>query len=217
MSDARAAAEKADEKSADRLTTLSDGIFAIAMTLLVLDLHVEPGLDKDEFTDAVRQAVPDLGAYALSFTILAGFWRDHRLIVRLVPRFEGVALRFALMWLGAIALVPFPTALLSEYAARPLTVAVYASMVAVTNLLELAMFLTGRCATEHATEASRGDVGRAVTADLAATAALFAATVPVAYLVSPVAAMWCWLALVPIKLTLTHRKRATARRHGRAS
>ncbi|NEC24248.1 Predicted integral membrane protein [Streptomyces sp. Ncost-T6T-1] len=217
MSDARAAAEKADEKSADRLTTLSDGIFAIAMTLLVLDLHVEPGLDKDEFTDAVRQAVPDLGAYALSFTILAGFWRDHRLIVRLVPRFEGAALRFALMWLGAIALVPFPTALLSEYAARPLTVAVYASMVAVTNLLELAMFLTGRRATEHATEASRGDVGRAVTADLAATAALFAATVPVAYLVSPVAAMWCWLALVPIKLTLTHRKRATARRHGRAS
>ncbi|MGQ4731809.1 TMEM175 family protein [Streptomyces sp. Ju416(a)] len=217
MSDARAAAEKADEKSADRLTTLSDGIFAIAMTLLVLDLHVEPGLDKDQFTDAVRQAVPDLGAYALSFTILAGFWRDHRLIVRLVPRFEGVALRFALMWLGAIALVPFPTALLSEYAARPLTVAVYASMVAVTNLLELAMFLTGRRATEHATEASRGDVGRAVTADLAATAALFAATVPVAYLVSPVAAMWCWLALVPIKLTLTHRKRATARRHGRAS
>ncbi|MER6596894.1 DUF1211 domain-containing protein [Streptomyces sp. CS149] len=217
MSDARAAAEKADEKSADRLTTLSDGIFAIAMTLLVLDLHVEPGLDKDQFTDAVRQAVPDLGAYALSFTILAGFWRDHRLIVRLVPRFEGVALRFALMWLGAIALVPFPTALLSEYAARPLTVAVYAGMVAVTNLLELAMFLTGRRATEHATEASRGDVGRAVTADLAATAALFAATVPVAYLVSPVAAMWCWLALVPIKLTLTHRKRATARRHGRAS
>ncbi|MFG3395593.1 TMEM175 family protein [Streptomyces parvus] len=217
MSNARAAAEKADEKSADRLTTLSDGIFAIAMTLLVLDLHVEPGLDKDAFTDAVRQAVPDLGAYALSFTILAGFWRDHRLIVRHVPRFEGVALRFALMWLGAIALVPFPTALLSEYAARPLTVAVYAGMVAVTNLLELAMFLTGRRATEHATEASRGDVGRAVTADLASTAALFAATVPVAYLVSPVAAMWCWLALVPIKLTLTHRKRATARRHGRVN
>ncbi|MFF8297511.1 TMEM175 family protein [Streptomyces globisporus] len=217
MSDARAAAEKADEKSADRLTTLSDGIFAIAMTLLVLDLHVEPGLDKDEFTDAVRQALPDLGAYGLSFTILAGFWRDHRLIVRLVPRFEGVALRFALLWLGAIALVPFPTALLSEYATRPLAVAVYAGMVAVTNLLELAMFLAGRRRTEHATDASRGDVGRAVTADLAATAALFAATVPVAYLVSPPAAMWCWLALVPVKLTLTHRKRATARRHGRAS
>lgn len=48
------------------------------MTLLVLDLHVEPGLDKDEFIDAVRRALPDLGAYALSFTILAGFWRDHR-------------------------------------------------------------------------------------------------------------------------------------------
>ncbi|MFI1781954.1 TMEM175 family protein [Streptomyces rubiginosohelvolus] len=215
MSDARAADVNADEKSADRLTTLSDGIFAIAMTLLVLDLHVEPGLDKDAFTDAVRQALPDLGAYALSFAILAGFWRDHRLIVRLVPRFEGVALRFALLWLGAIALVPFPTALLSEYAARPLAVAVYAGMVAVTNLLELAMFLAGRRQTEHATEASRSEVGRAVTADLASTAALFAATVPVAYLVSPPAAMWCWLALVPVKLT--HRKRATARRHGRAS
>nr|WP_203687262.1 TMEM175 family protein [Streptomyces sp. SID14515] len=198
------------------MTTLCDGIFAIAMTLLVLDLHIEPGLDKAEFTDAVRQALPDLGAYALSFTILAGFWRDHRLIVRLVPRFEGVSLWFALMWLGAIALVPFPTALLSEYAERPLTVAVYGGMVAVTNLLELAMFLTGRRATEHGTDAARGDVGRAVVADLASTAALFATTVPVAYLVSPVAAMWCWLALVPVKLALAHRKRATARRHGRA-
>ncbi|MFD4218213.1 TMEM175 family protein [Streptomyces griseus] len=186
------------------------------MPLLVLDLHIEPDLDKDEFTEAVRQALPDLGAYALSFAILAGFWRDHRLIVRLVPRFEGVSLRFALMWLGAIALVPFPTALLSEYAARPLTVAVYAGMVAVTNLLEPAMFLTGRRATEHGTDAARGDVGRAVIADLASTAALFAATVPVANLVSPVAAMWCRLALVPVKLGLAHRKRATARRHGRA-
>ncbi|MGW1294239.1 TMEM175 family protein [Streptomyces sp. NPDC002533] len=217
MTDARAAAEKADEKSADRLTALSDGIFAIAMTLLVLDLHIEPGLDQDEFTDAVRQALPDLGAYALSFTILAAFWRDHRLIVRLVPRFEGAALRYALLWLGTIALVPFPTALLSEYATRPLAVAVYAGMVAVTNLLELAMFLTGRKATEHATEDAHSDVGRAVIADLASTAALFVATVPVAYLVSPPVAMWCWLALVPIKLTINHRKRTSARRRGRVS
>lgn len=216
MSDPRAAVEKADEKNADRLTTLADGIFAIAMTLLVLDLHVEPGLDRAAFTDAVRQALPDLGAYALSFAILAGFWRDHRLIVRLVPRFEGVALRFALLWLGAIALVPFPTALLSEYARHPLAVAAYAGMVAVTNLLELAMFLAGRRMTEHATDAARGDVGRAVTADLASTAALFAATMPVAFVVSPLAAMWCWLALVPVKLALAHRKRARARRHGRA-
>ncbi|MEU6042459.1 hypothetical protein [Streptomyces griseus] len=78
------------------------------------------------------------------------------------------------------------------------------------------MFLTGRQTTEHGTDAARGDVGRAVIADLASTAALFAATVPVAYLASPVAAMWCRLALVPVKLGLAHRKRATARQHGRA-
>ncbi|MEU1087570.1 TMEM175 family protein [Streptomyces sp. NPDC005892] len=65
MSDERARTEGAG--SADRLTALSDGIFAIAMTQLVLDIRVPPGPADDGFRHALRDALPDLGAYAPSF------------------------------------------------------------------------------------------------------------------------------------------------------
>lgn len=193
-----------DEKTTERLTALSDGIFAIAMTLLVLDVRVPPGLSPEGFRDSVVDVLPDLGAYALSFMILAAFWRDHRRIMELVPRFDTLPLRFALIWLGAIALIPFPTSLLSEYASEPLAVAVYASAVSATNLLELAVLRTGLRRSwpkDHAAERT----ARSIAADLGGTALVFGATVPLAYAFSPAAAMWSWLALIPVKAVLGRR------------
>ncbi|MCX5396375.1 TMEM175 family protein [Streptomyces sp. NBC_00102] len=202
MSDERARADGA--RTADRLTALSDGIFAIAMTLLVLDIRVPRGLDDARFRDAVQDALPDIGAYALSFVILAGFWRDHRRILALVPRFEGPPLRFALAWLGAVAFLPFPTSLLSEYASEPLAVAVYAGTVAVTNLLGLAVLRTGRPGrwTPGAGRAEGGAAAasaRSVSVDLGARALVFALSVPLAFAWHPFAAIWFWLADIPLR------------------
>ncbi|MEU0132029.1 TMEM175 family protein [Streptomyces sp. NPDC006289] len=199
-----------EEKSAERLTALSDGIFAIAMTLLALDVRVPPGLSASGFRDAVGDVLPNLGAYALSFWILAAFWQDHRRIVRLVPRLQGVSLRLALVWLGAIALIPFPTALLSEYASEPLAVAVYAGAVCATNLLELAVLRTGMKGSGPC-DAATEDTAGSVAADLLCTALVFGAGPPLAYAVSPAAAMWSWLALVPVKIALGRRGRRRAR------
>ncbi|MFD6423196.1 TMEM175 family protein [Streptomyces sp. NPDC060198] len=208
MSDERARTEGAGGAGgADRLTALSDGIFAIAMTLLVLDIKVPPGLDDAGFHDALRDALPDLGAYGLSFVILAGFWRDHRRIVPLVPRFEGPPLRFALVWLGTIAFLPFPTSMLSEYASEPLAVAVYAGTVAATNLLELGVLLTGRTGSGRADPSVR-DTVRSVSTDLWTTALVFGASVPIAFAARPVAAIWFWLAVIPLR-GLVRRTRAS--------
>ncbi|WEH42375.1 TMEM175 family protein [Streptomyces sp. AM 2-1-1] len=213
MSDERAGSGTGDATGAGdtvRLTALSDGIFAIAMTLLVLDVRVPPGLDDARFRDAVRDALPDLGAYALSFVILAGFWRDHRRTMALVPRFEGAPLRLALVWLGAIAFLPFPTSLLSEYASEPLAVAVYAGTVAVTNLLGLGVLLTGRSGPT-----GRGKAGapvraavRTVTTDSWTTALVFGASVPLAFAVRPVVAIWFWLAVVPLRALVRGSRRS---------
>ncbi|MGW0859174.1 TMEM175 family protein [Streptomyces sp. NPDC002690] len=202
MSDERAREDGA--RTADRLTGLSDGIFAIAMTLLVLDIRVPRGLDDARFRDAVQDALPDVGAYALSFVILAGFWRDHRRILALVPLFEGPSIRFALVWLGAVAFLPFPTSLLSEYASEPLAVAVYAGTVAVTNLLGLAVLRTGRRG-RWAPGAGRAEDGaaaasaRSVSVDLGARALVFAVSVPLAFAWHPFAAIWFWLADIPLR------------------
>lgn len=187
---------RADEKSPDRLIALSDGIFAIAMTLLVLDIHLPTGLDAEGFRDAVGDWLPKLGAYALSFTILAGFWRDHRRILQQAKGVNPLSERLALAGLGVIALVPFPTAMLSEYASRPLSVALYALTIATVDLLQLALFVAIR---------QRPRTGQGIVADLASTILVFGATIPIAFFVSPGAAMWSWSALVPLKMAVGRR------------
>ncbi|MFJ1785214.1 TMEM175 family protein [Streptomyces anulatus] len=187
----------------DRLITLSDGIFAIAMTLLALEVRVAPDLDSEQFHDALREAVPQLAAYALSFLILSIFWRDQRQILLMSAKTGGLPQHLALAVLGMIALVPFPTSILAEYGARePLAVAMYAATICLIDLLQLAMF-----ATLRGRHGVRG-VGewRDTAADLGATIVVFGASVPIAFL-APQAAMWCWLALFPAKAALGRRER----------
>ncbi|HET6857253.1 MAG TPA: TMEM175 family protein, partial [Streptomyces sp.] len=155
----------ADEKNPDRLIALSDGIFAIAMTLLVLDIHVTSDLESDDFRRMLHDLLPKIGAYALSFTILAGLWRDHRKIHQLARRVDALTLRLSLASLGVIALLPFPTTLLSEYASRPLAVAVYASTIVVIDLLLLAVFFS-IWRRPHLAHPVPGLVGRKIVADL---------------------------------------------------
>ncbi|MCX4681904.1 TMEM175 family protein [Streptomyces sp. NBC_01433] len=204
-------ADKADEKSLDRLTALSDGIFAISMTLLVLDIHVTAGLDPADFRHMAHDLLPKIGAYALSFAILAGIWRDHRRILQLTRRAEGLCMRLTLAGLGVIALVPFPTTMLSEYASQPLAVAVYATTMVIINLLQLAALIASGY-RPHRRVTTSGHGGFNVVTDLSTTALVFAATVPIAY-VSTTAAIWTWLALIPIRMALARRGRRQSRRN----
>lgn len=130
-------------ESPERLVALSDGIYAIAMTLLVLDLSIPSGLSEAGFRHAMHQVWPNLGSYALSFAILAALWRDQRWLLHQLRRVDALTVRLSLAGLGAVALVPFPTALLSEYGARePLAVSAYTAAIALINLLHLTLFLT---------------------------------------------------------------------------
>ncbi|MFD9426426.1 MULTISPECIES: TMEM175 family protein [unclassified Streptomyces] len=204
-------ADKSDEKSLDRLTALSDGIFAISMTLLVLDIHVTAGLDAADFRRMAHDLLPKIGAYALSFGILAGIWRDHRRILQLTRRTDGLCMRLTLASLGVIALVPFPTTMLSEYASQPLAVALYATTMVIINLLQLAALITSGCRPHRRGPAS-GHYRFNVVTDLSTTALVFAATVPIAY-ISTTAAIWTWLALIPARMALARHGRWQSRRN----
>ncbi|MFJ6573580.1 TMEM175 family protein [Streptomyces sp. NPDC091292] len=190
-----------DEKSPERLIALSDGIFAIAMTLLVLDIRLPTGLNSADFRDAVHKLLPNIGAYALSFAILAIFWRDHRRILQIAQRVDTLSMRLALAGLGAIALVPFPTSMLSEYASEPLSVAVYAATVALVDLLHLALFVS-IWRRPHLARPVDAHAARHTVGDLTTTILVFGATIPIAF-ASPSGAMWTWLSMVPLKFALT--------------
>jgi uncharacterized membrane protein len=93
-----------------RVVNLSDAVFAIAMTLLVLALDV-PDVPVAELAGALAADLPQLGAFLLSFTLVASiWWQHHKLFARLARVDLGlVSLNMAL--LAGVALVPFPTSL----------------------------------------------------------------------------------------------------------
>ncbi|WP_261676331.1 TMEM175 family protein [Streptomyces lusitanus] len=189
---------------------LSDGVFAIAITLLVLDIHVPQGLDSDGFHQALGDVVPNLGAYAISFAVLAGFWRDHRAIFHRVRLVDADVIGLTVLGLGLAALLPFPTALVSEYGDESTSVVIYSA--AVTSLgavhLALAAVVARRPWLHGDAQPLRNEFLYAV--DLGTMVAVFLVTIPLALVVGP-AAMWWWLVLVPIKVWLGRKGDAAPR------
>jgi uncharacterized membrane protein len=194
------------EGGPERLIALADGVFAIAITLLVLDISVPRGLDSAQYHAALRELLPDLGAYALSVLVLGGFWHGHRKVFRLVREVDAQLISLSVLGLGVAALLPFPTRLLSEYGHEPASVAIYAAAVAALGATHIAVVaVLARRPWLRGGEEFEEDFG-AQALDLGATVAVFLLTVPLT-LVFGAAAAWFWLLLVPVKAFLGRRAR----------
>ena len=99
-----------DSPEFGRVANLSDGVFAIAMTLLVLGLDV-PAMGEAPLAALLRERIPNLFAFVLGFVLVANMWLAHHKFVSQLSSFEPVLMRLNLLFLGALALVPFPTGL----------------------------------------------------------------------------------------------------------
>lgn len=97
-----------------RTLNLSDGVFAIAMTLLVLSLEIPTEVNDDLGGILVEQA-PQFIAFFLSFGFVAHIWWQHQKIVYGLSTLEPTLIGINLGLLGAVALVPYPTSLVGSY------------------------------------------------------------------------------------------------------
>ncbi|MFI5704636.1 TMEM175 family protein [Streptomyces xanthochromogenes] len=194
------------EPGAARLIALSDGIYAIAMTLLVINVAIPAHLDDAAFHKALAEALPKVGAFALSFALLAGLWRDHRRILTALPTETVAVTRLVLLGLGLVALLPFPTALLAQYASQPETVALYAGALAAIHAVHaILLLLTQR--QVHPSPASTAAVARhRFTVQLGASVLILGLSIPLAF-INTAAAMWFWLTLIPAQYVVAHHTR----------
>ncbi|MGX9887651.1 TMEM175 family protein [Streptomyces sp. NPDC002276] len=199
-----------NDPGATRLLALSDGIYAIAMTLLVIDVAVPAHLDDAGFHKALGDALPSLGAFALSFSLISGFWRDHRRILTALPGETTTVTRLVLLGLGLVALLPFPTSLLAEYASHPEAVAFYAGAMTAIHGVHVALLLLTQRQVHPSPESPAALARRRFTTQLGTSALIFALSIPLAF-VDTTAAMWFWATLVPVHYLIGHYRRRLAR------
>jgi uncharacterized membrane protein len=122
----------------DRIVNLSDGVFAIAITLLVLDIQVPDIPEKvvsSQLPGALLSLWPKYLGYLLSFVGISAFWLIHHSIFRPIRAYDRSLLYLNFLFLMVVAFVPFPTALLGEYGDHQLPVAIYAATLAIGRLL----------------------------------------------------------------------------------
>jgi uncharacterized membrane protein len=122
----------------DRIVNLSDGVFAIAITLLILDIRVPDipeNLVGSELPEELLSLWPRYLGYFLSFVGISTFWMIHHSIFRPITNYDRPLIYLNFLFLMLVAFVPFPTSLLGEYGDHQLPVAVYAATLAVGRLL----------------------------------------------------------------------------------
>jgi uncharacterized membrane protein len=105
----------------DRLTAFSDGVIAIIITIMVLELKIPHGAD----WAALMGVVPALVSYVLSFVYLAIYWNNHHHLLQTVTRVDGLILWANSDLLFWLSLVPAATAWMGENFLQPLPTAVY--------------------------------------------------------------------------------------------
>jgi len=121
-----------------RLETLSDGVFAVAMTLLILDIKLPPisnDISSTEYGSAIWALWPKVGVFFLSFIVLARAWELHRYIFSFLIRHDHILIYLNMAYLMAIIFVPFSTSLVGEHPKFEISAAIYAAnMLAIAGL-----------------------------------------------------------------------------------
>jgi TMEM175 potassium channel family protein len=126
----------------NRIEAFTDGVFAIIVTLLVLELKV-PALHNPrsagELAGRLIQLLPQFLSWLISFVIVCKFWLNHHHIFGLARHAN-----YSLVWLNVIFLmcqsfIPFPTALMGEHASNPLAVSFFGCVMAINTIAFIAM------------------------------------------------------------------------------
>jgi uncharacterized membrane protein len=170
--------------STGRLEAFSDGVIAILITIMVLELHVPKGSD----WAAIRPVLPVLLAYVLSFVFLGIYWNNHHHTISAVTRVSGGVLWANLHLLFWLSLVPFATRWMDEAGYGSLPTAAYAtvlllSAVAYSIMVQAIVRVEGRDSafTKALGNNAKGKI----------SLGLYAVAIPMAFVASPVALALC--------------------------
>jgi uncharacterized membrane protein len=182
-----------------RIMAFTDGVMAVAITLLVLNLDV-PDVPEAELDTALVDLLPSLAAYVLAFALVGRFWIVHHTLFERLRAFDGTLMALNLLYLAAIVLMPFATDLYDQHNDEPIAAAVFGGVLGLAALINWSMqvhIVRKGLVHEHSrreTAVSSGPVSFALSA-------VFLASVPLAF-VSPYLAAAVWISTIVLRYPL---------------
>jgi len=181
-----------------RTLALSDGLFAIAMTLLVVGIAL-PTIDDASSSRDLLDALNDLSAsfasFFISFAVIARYWYAHQQQFSLLAAMDRRFVGLNLVYLAFIAFLPFPTDMLGNYFENPISIVAYALNVAAVSGMEVVLFQRSHRAG-LLTHPLPEKVYRWGVITSTSPVAFFILSIPVAF-VNTTAAVLVWLLAMP--------------------
>lgn len=197
--------------SADRLKAFTDGVLAIALTLLILPLMDGVG-DAAASHDDVGQWItgewPQLFSFLLSFVLIASFWKRHHRLFAGVEYTTDRLLWLTFAWMLTIVWLPVATAVVGQFSSSPLQILIYVGTMLVGNVL---LLVTRLYVMRHPELTPTGSVRDGLASDVAPTI-LFIVALALA-LALPSVGYWAVLVLVlsrPLTAILKRARQPTA-------
>ena len=177
-----------------RVVAFSDGVFAIAITLLVLQIDIPDPLPAGQsVADALWNQHGDLLAFAVSFAVIGRLWLVHHRFFGEVTHLDGNLMALNLLYLGFVVLIPFSSEVLGEHGDTEAGVILYAANLSLTNLVGGLMFLYA-ARSDFTTTSFAEYVKSPIRLRNFAGGFVFAASIPIA-LLDPLAAILVWVVL----------------------
>jgi uncharacterized membrane protein len=201
-----------DQLGMERLVFFSDAVFAIAITLLVLQIQLPAGaeaFDDRQLLDGLVAIWNKYLAYVISFLVIGTFWVSHHRKFRLIRRYDSTLLLLNVLMLMFVAFLPFPSSVISANPNRTATI-FYAMVVALVALLMAAMWWYAAW-RGHLVGAEVGPRRRRrEIAALLSTAAVFLLSMGIAF-IGPDLAKLSWLLTLPGTIIINRGPRSGLR------
>jgi uncharacterized membrane protein len=124
-----------------RVLALSDGVFAILITLLVLEIHVPELAQGHSLNQALAEIRPSLVAFVISFILAGMYWVGHRDLFALIRRTDRGLVWLNILYLLPLCLLPFAAGLLGRYDTEPVALRIYGLLLVAVAVMRVVIWL----------------------------------------------------------------------------
>jgi uncharacterized membrane protein len=193
--------------SVEKLLMFSDAVFAIAITILAIDIRVpliEEQLISSQLNNAIIGLAPKFISFILSFFIVGSYWISYHRTMYLIKRYDRGLISLNLLFLMFIILVPFPNDLIGKYPTQQMAVIIYAIILFSTGISMCLIWLHASLKYRLIDETLNSKFILILTLRLLFSPSIFLLSIPISF-INPLYAVTLWIFSLPIGLYVERR------------